>query len=158
MAREIERKFLIVSDDWRAAATPPVRLQQGYLALDGRAVVRVRISGDDHAFVTVKSNEPGIARDEFEYEVPVADAQAMMKLSATPPIDKRRYKVTVDGMVWEIDEFAGANAGLLVAEIELPAEDAPFTKPSWAGRDVTEDPRYFNAALARKPFSSWGRT
>lgn len=155
MAREIERKFLVIGAAWRKAASAPVRLQQAYLALDGKAAVRVRISGADQAFLTVKSNEAGIARDEFEYEIPVADARAMMALSVTAPIDKQRYTVTVDGMVWEIDEFAGANAGLVIAEIELPAEDTPFTKPDWAGKDVTDEPRYYNAALARKPFSVW---
>ncbi len=155
MAREIERKFLVLNDEWRAAAGPGVRLRQGYLAITPHSVTRVRVHGDDAAFITVKSAEKGVSRDEYEYRIPVDDAVKMLRLCAYPVIDKTRFEVDVAGNTWEIDVFAGDNAGLIVAEIELPSEDATFKKPSWAGREVTQEDKYFNAALAIRPYKIW---
>lgn len=155
MAREIERKFLILNDEWRAAAGPGARLRQGYLAITPRSVTRVRVQDDDAAFITVKSAEKGISRDEYEYAIPVADALKLLDLCVHAVIDKTRHKVDVGGYTWEIDVFGGDNAGLIVAEVELPAEDAVFEKPAWAGEEVTHDDRYFNAALAIRPYKMW---
>ena len=155
MAREIERKFLVLNDEWRAAAGPGARLRQGYLAMTPKSVTRVRVQDDDCAFITVKSAEKGLSRDEYEYEIPVADAVRMLALCQDAIIDKTRYEIQVGDHIWEVDVFAGDNAGLVVAEVELPAEDAPYTKPSWAGAEVTQDDRYFNAALAKRPFKLW---
>lgn len=155
MAREIERKFLILNEEWRAVAEDGVRLRQGYLAMTGKSVTRVRIHGADSAFITVKSAEKGVSRDEYEYEIPVADAAAMLALCEQGIIDKTRYKVAAGALTWEIDVFAGDNEGLVVAEIELPDEKTAFEKPSWVGAEVTHDDRYFNAALSRRPYKFW---
>jgi adenylate cyclase len=155
MAREIERKFLVLNDEWRAAAGPGVRLRQGYLAITPQSVTRVRVHGDDKAFITVKSAEKGVSRDEYEYRIPVEDAVKMLRLCAYPVIDKTRFEVDVAGNTWEVDVFAGDNEGLIVAEIELPSEDTVFEKPSWAGREVTQEDKYFNAALAMRPYKMW---
>jgi adenylate cyclase len=156
MAREIERKFLVLNDDWRAAAGNPARLRQGYLAMTAKAVTRVRVAGENAAFITVKSNEPGRSRDEYEYAIPHADGAALLKLCVDSVIDKTRYEVDAGGgRVWEIDVFAGDNEGLVIAEIELPDEDAVFDRPPWLGAEVTDDARYYNAALARRAYKFW---
>jgi len=155
MAREIERKFLVLNDEWRAAANTGARLRQGYLAITPKSVTRVRVQSDEAAFITVKSAEKGVSRDEYEYEIPVADAVKMLALCQHAVVDKTRYEVEVDGFVWEVDVFGGDNDGLIVAEIELPDEKTVFRKPSWAGAEVTQEDRYFNAALAIKPFKFW---
>lgn len=154
MPTEIERKFLVVSDAWRAAALgPALPIRQGYLAAGGAtaASVRLRLAGEQ-AFLTVKG--PGLlARAEFEYPVPAAHARAMFEAGLCPPplIEKRRTRVGHAGLVWEVDEFAGHLAGLVLAEVELAAQDQAVPLPSWAGAEVTGDPRYQNAALARAP-------
>ena len=153
MAVEIERKFLVQGDAWRRGAQG-VRYVQGYLNRDKARTVRVRIAGTQ-GFLTVKGQSVGATRAEFEYPIPVEDAQALLALSDGPCIDKTRYCVPLDGVVWEVDVFAGDNAGLVVAEVELPSEDAPFTRPSWLGAEVTHDARYFNSSLSRHPFGSW---
>ncbi len=161
MGIEIERKFLPRSDGWRAAAHRVVPMAQGYLndltLVDSgamRASVRVRIEGDV-AFLNIKSRELGTTRQEFEYPVPVVDAQALLKLCVGGLIEKNRHHVDYAGQLWEVDEFFGDNAGLVVAEIELDAADAAFAKPDWAGVEATHAPRYYNLALASRPFSQW---
>jgi CYTH domain-containing protein len=147
MGTEIERKFLVTSGAWRAASGPGTRLRQGYLHA-GTPVVRIRQAGDQ-AFLTIKG--PGLlARAEYEYPIPPGDAEAMLATLCPPPIiDKTRHRLALDGLTWEIDEFAGHLAGLTLAEIELASPDQRFARPAWLGPEVTTDPRYQNAALSR---------
>jgi len=152
MGIEIERKFLVVGDDWRAA--PGVPYAQGYLNRDKQRTVRVRIVRDE-AWLTIKGVSVGATRAEFEYAIPVADAEQLLALCDGPIVRKTRRVIEHAGAKWEIDEFQGDNAGLVVAEIELPAEDAPFERPGWLGAEVTHDARYFNSSLATSPYSTW---
>lgn len=155
VAREIERKFTVVGDAWRSEATRSDRYRQGYLSTVKERTVRVRLVGD-HGLLTVKGPTVGAARTEYEYSIPAADAAAMLDdLCERPLIEKIRHVVERDGMLWEIDEFEGSNAGLVVAEIELVREDERFALPEWVGHEVTDDPRYFNANLVAAPFSTW---
>ncbi len=154
MATEIERKFLLAGDGWRADVQRSERLAQGYLGGE-RASVRVRIGGEQ-AWLNIKARRSGPARLEFEYPIPVDDARVLLaELSLPGQIDKWRHHCIVDGMHWEIDEFLGDNAGLVVAEIELPSVDFAFARPDWLGREVTELQRYYNNALASRPFAAW---
>lgn len=152
MAVEIERKFLVVGDAWRAA--PAEFYSQGYLNRDKLRTVRVRIAGEE-AFLTIKGESVGARRAEFEYPIPLWDARELLNLCEQPLIEKNRRKILYQGFVWEVDEFLGENLGLVVAEIELPAEDTYFERPEWVGEEVTADARYFNSNLSRMPFSSW---
>lgn len=152
MAVEIERKFLVTGDAWRNDSG--VLYRQGYLNRDKARTVRIRIAGDA-AFLTVKGKSTGATRAEFEYPVPLEDAQALLALSDGPLIEKTRYIVMHAGHRWEVDEFAGDNAGLVVAELELSAEDEAFEAPTWLGEEVTHDARYFNSSLATRPFCTW---
>jgi adenylate cyclase len=152
MAIEIERKFLVVGDAWRDA--PAVFYSQGYLNRDKARTVRVRIAGEE-AFLTIKGTSVGARRAEFEYPIPVWDARELLAMCEQPLIEKNRRKILHEGFVWEVDEFLGENLGLVVAEIELPAEDAAFARPDWVGKEVTEDVRYFNSNLSRTPFTRW---
>ena len=152
MGIEIERKFLVVGDDWRSA--PAVPYAQGYLNRDKQRTVRVRIA-QDAAWLTVKGISTGAARAEFEYAIPVADAGQLLALCDGPVIRKTRRVIEHAGATWEVDEFQGDNAGLVVAEIELPSEDAAFQRPAWLGAEVTHDARYFNSSLATAPYSTW---
>lgn len=161
MGIEIERKFLLAGDGWRAAAVKSVRMAQGYIndmaaMREGRqnASVRVRIAGDA-AFLNLKSRELGSTRQEFDYPIPVADAEALLALCVGGRIDKVRNYVQHAGHTWEVDEFAGDNAGLVVAELELASADEAFERPAWLGREVTEELRYYNLALAERPYSRW---
>jgi len=155
VAREIERKFLVAGDGWRAAADASQDMRQGYLVLEGRSSVRVREAGGE-AWLNIKSFELGIERREFEYAIPVADAREMLaNLCQGPLLEKCRHRVPVGGHVWEVDEFFGDNAGLVVAEIELGHPDEPFERPSWVGREVSHEPRYYNVRLVRHPFRNW---
>lgn|SRR5688572_24272001 len=167
MAIEIERKFLVVGDGWRARAHKVVPMAQGYLndlaAMDAsgdraamKASVRVRIAGDE-AFLNLKSRELGHTRQEFDYPIPVADARDLLALSVGGLVDKRRHYVEHQGHLWEVDEFLGDNAGLVVAEIELASADTEFAKPDWAGAEVTESVRYYNLALATRPYAQWSQ-
>jgi len=155
---EIEHKFLIKNDDWKATASEGVRYQQGYIATTNDTTVRVRIAGDK-GYLTLKGprgGEEGISCTEFEYEIPLADAESMIEeLVDSPLIDKHRYLVIHQGKTWEIDIFSGDNAGLAVAEIELTSEHEGFEIPSWAGACVSEDSRYGNYSLAKVPFKDW---
>ena len=153
MGKEIERKFLVTGNAWRKGGSNEYR--QGYLSIDKERTVRVRIAGDT-AFLTVKGITEGATRAEYEYPIPVADAKAMLEsLCLRPLIEKRRYRVQHGGMTWEIDEFLGENAGLVVAEIELVNAQQPFDKPAWVGEEVTSDPRFYNASLVARPYSTW---
>lgn len=153
MGREIERKFLVTGDGWRGAGES-CRYVQGYLSRDPERVVRVRRAGEK-AFLTIKGVTRGVVRPEFEYPIPAADAEELLKLCLSPLIEKTRTVVEYGGKRWEVDEFAGENAGLVIAEIELSREDEPFQRPPWLGREVSADPRYSNASLSERPFKSW---
>ena len=151
--REIERKFLTTSDAWRTAQ-PGERLVQGYLTLPGGpAVVRVRTSGSG-AFLTIKGRG-AVERAEYEYPIAAADAGSLLHLTRDPLIQKTRYRVPHGDHVWEVDEFQGANAGLVVAEVELAAADEQPALPRWVGREISDDPRYTNSALSDHPFTTW---
>ncbi len=155
MATEIERKFLVISDHWRAAAEPGVRFRQGYLSGTGKASVRVRVEGEA-ANLNIKSATLGVRRQEYEYAIPLRDANEMLDgLCTGGVVEKTRYRVPVGGHVWEVDVFEGDNAGLVVAEIELNHEDEVFETPAWAGAEVSHDPRYYNVYLAEHPYTSW---
>ena len=157
MGVEIERKFLVVDDSWREASPPGVRYRQGYLTTDPGSSVRVRVSGD-RAWLNIKSATVGVTRREYEYEIPGADAHAILEeLCVKPLIEKTRFVVEHDGRTWEIDVFEGDNAGLVVAEVELESEDEEITLPAWAGEDVSHDVRYYNQRLVEHPYSRWAR-
>jgi len=154
MGKEIERKFLVRGDVWRSLATGTA-YRQGYLNSAKERTVRIRTI-DDRAFLTVKGLTVGATRAEYEYEIPVADCDAMLDaLAEKPIIEKKRYKVPLEGLTWEIDEFFGDNTGLIVAEVDLKSEGQTFRKPEWAGEEVTADPRYFNSNLIKHPYSKW---
>jgi CYTH domain-containing protein len=154
MGHEIERKFLVRGDAWRAAATgTPFR--QGFLSTVPERTVRVRVAGS-RGLLTIKGITIGARRAEYEYEIPLQDAQQMLdELCERPLIEKVRYLVPVGAHTWEIDVFEADNAGLVVAEIELEHEDEPFETPPWLGDEVTHDPRYFNASLVKAPYRTW---
>jgi adenylate cyclase len=152
MGVEIERKFLVQGDGWKTSTG--VLYRQGYLNRDKNRTVRVRMAGDA-AFLTVKGVSVGVTRAEFEYHIPMADAAGLLALCDGPLVEKTRHLVRVGDTLWEVDEFAGDNAGLVVAEVELMAEDQPFARPDWLGAEVTHDARYFNSNLASHPFSCW---
>ncbi|HEX4479856.1 MAG TPA: CYTH domain-containing protein [Rudaea sp.] len=151
MATEIERKFLVQGDEW--PRHNGVRITQGYLARERERSVRVRLAGD-RATLTIKAGAGTLKRSEFEYAIPTADAIELLAL-CTHTIEKTRRVIGVDGTRWEVDEFAGDNEGLVIAEVELESEDQIFNKPSWIGREVTDDTRYLNAELAAHPFRAW---
>lgn len=152
MGIEIERKFLVTGESWRTGGG--MRVTQGYLNRDKQRTVRVRVVGIQ-AWLTIKGISTGATRSEFEYPIPVSDAQALLALCDGPLIDKTRYTLNHAGHVWEVDEFFGDNAGLVVAEIELASEEQPFERPDWLGDEVTHDARYFNSALIAHPFRTW---
>ncbi len=155
MPLEIERKFLVKGKQWQTQADGGRRIRQAYLSNNTKNSVRVRIIDDARAKLTVKSSYRGIVRDEFEYEIPLDDARGLIELRQSTIIDKVRYKVRSGGIVWEIDEFFGANAGLVMAEVELTDADQRITLPDWIGREVTGDRRYNNSQLAAHPCSEW---
>lgn len=157
MAQEIERKFLVQGEGWRTANSAHYR--QGYLNLDPARTVRVRTveksaTGEQHGYLTIKGKAVELTRPEYEYEIPLQDAHEMLdRLCQRPLIEKIRYRLPVGDVVWEVDEFLGDNAGLVVAEVELASADQPFAKPIWLGQEVTDDPRYLNASLVTAPFT-----
>jgi adenylate cyclase len=153
MAIEIERKFLVRGDGWRAGAAATV-YKQGYLSVNPGCSVRVRLGGDQ-AWLTIKGASRGLARQEFEYPIPPGDAEALLGLCLPGVISKTRYVLMRGKHRWEIDEFHGDNEGLLLAEIELDHEDEAFDRPDWLGEEVSEDPRYYNAALSANPYCRW---
>lgn len=150
---EIERKFLIDPKKW----TPKddgVKIIQGYLSVDKQRVVRVRIKGEK-AFLTIKGNPKGITRTEFEYEIPVNEAEVMLKMCLDFPVEKTRFLENIGGLLWEIDVFEGVNKGLFLAEVELENENQLVELPDWVDTEVSEDHRYFNAWLSQNPFTNW---
>ena len=155
MAQEIERKFLVANDLWKTQVVSSSHIIQGYLTADG-TTVRVRLR-DDKAFLTIKGKASGISRCEYEYEINADDAREMLtSLCLYPPVDKIRYIVPAENsLVWEVDEYFGDNAPLFTAEIELPTENTPFVTPPWLGREISDDSRYTNRALSRKPYANW---
>ena len=156
MGLEIERKFLIKQDKWQ----PPNKgkiYRQGYIYTHNGNTVRIRVAGDE-GYLTLKSKTTGSTRAEFEYTIPLAEAEEMLdSLCDRPLIEKIRYKVTVDGFLWEVDKFLGDNEGLLLAEVELEKEGQDIVLPEWIDKEVTDDPRYYNASLAKNPYRSWLR-
>lgn len=157
MAIEIERKFLVVSEAWREGAKGR-RFRQGYLCVSADATVRVR-HAEERAFLTVKGATAGMSRAEFEYDIPLADAEVLLRDHCLKPlIEKTRYEVPFDGKVWTVDVFEGANAGLVVAEIELSDDAEQISLPPWIGVEVTDDPRYRNSALVSEPMKGEGAT
>jgi adenylate cyclase len=154
MAEEIERKFLVKGDAWREGAQR-VLIRQGYLNTDGVRTVRVRTKGD-HAYITVKGMPAGLVRPEYEYEIPIGDANEILDhLCMRPLIEKWRHLVHFAGMLWEVDEFLSENAGLIVAEVEMRDAAQTFDMPAWVGQEVTGDFRYTNSNLVRRPFTTW---
>lgn len=154
MAIEIEKKFLVRNDTWRVQATGVV-YRQGYICISTQHTVRVRIAGEN-GYLTVKGGNVDGGRQEFEYQIPVADAEAMLAtLCAKPLIEKKRYKIVYRDFTWEVDEFFGDNEGLVFAEIELEYRGQAFEQPDWIGTEVTGDSRYYNASLVTYPYSSW---
>ena len=154
MGREIERKCLLASDAWRTAVTHSRRMRQGYVASSDRASVRVRIEGDE-ARLNIKSGGLVASRAEFEYAIPLDDAHELLTLASGPLVEKTRHYVDFGGFEWEIDEFEGANRGLIVAELELDSEGQSFERPPWLGKEVTDLRRYYNVCLVDHPFSAW---
>jgi adenylate cyclase len=155
MATEIERKFLVVKNDWKKQIERSVEYRQGYIASDANRSVRVRIGGGK-AWLTVKGSTRGISRLEFEYAIPLSDAREMLRaLCAGPLIEKTRHIVPYAGQRWEIDVFEGDNAGLIVAEVELDDENERVQLPAWVGAEVSTDARFYNSCLAERPFSQW---
>ncbi len=153
MGIEIERKYRVKNEGWKAAANEGLFCRQGYLASDEKRTVRVRVLGDA-GFLTVKGKSAGFSRVEFEYEIDREDAEYMLML-CDRLVEKTRYEVEFDGLTWEVDVFAGANAGLVLAEIELEEEEQEFDLPGWVGEEVSDDPRYFNSSLSKHPFLLW---
>lgn len=154
--QEIERKFLVISEDYKNQAFKQERISQGYLNSHPERTVRVRIKGET-AFITVKgkSSESGLTRFEWEKEIPVQEAEELMKLCEPGKIQKTRYLIQAGEFVFEVDEFSGENTGLTVAEVELHTEDSEFTKPEWLGKEVTGDLRYYNSQLCLYPYCNW---
>jgi adenylate cyclase len=154
MAHEIEYKYLVHKDAWKPSAAG-VLYRQGYLSSAKECVVRVRVAGKE-AFLTVKGATTGVTRLEFEYPIPLGDAADMLdRLCVGPLIEKTRYREEYQGHSWEIDEFHGDNAGLVIAEVELDSADERFALPPWAAANVSDDPRYFNSNLAMNPYKNW---
>jgi len=154
MGEEIERKFLVIGEQWRRTAEG-MRYRQGFLSTEAERTVRVRIAGS-RGSITIKGKNVGARRAEFEYEIPVTEAEQMLdSLCKRPLIEKVRYTLAIGPHTWEIDVFEGDNAGLVVAEIELGSEAEAFEKPDWVGKEVTDDPRYFNSNLVARPYSTW---
>ena len=154
MGLEIERKFLLKNSDWEQFIDREIFLRQGYLNSDMERTVRVRIT-DQKAFLTIKGKTENTTRQEFEYEIPIQDAESLIKLCESPLIEKTRFIVNYQNRVWEIDKFEGDNEGLVIAEIELTREDEEVTLPSWIGKEVSQDERFYNSSLIKNPFKNW---
>jgi len=157
MAFEIERKFLVLGDAWKMVAGESAYIRQAYLSSHDKASIRVRIRDNLKATLTVKSRGPSLRRHEFEYVIPVLDAEVMLALRCGAIIEKHRATVLDNGHTWEIDTFLGENAGLIIAEIELRSEDQSFSRPPWIGPEVTGQASYYNSALTARPFGRWTR-
>ena len=154
MALEIERKFLVDTTKW-STTSQGVHMVQAYISIEPNPTVRIRISGEN-AFLTIKGRTKTISRPEFEYEIPVDDAQELLKMAISNPVEKTRYKILHEDFLWEVDFFSGKNEGLVIAEIELESEDQKFTLPDWISEEVSGDRRYYNSSLSEHPFQDWG--
>ena len=154
MAQEIERKFRVANDDWRAMASSSSSLKQGYLSSSAEATVRVRLE-DNLGTLTIKSKTKGITRNEFEYAIPAQEAKELLIICSGPLIEKTRYRIPQENHTWEIDVFEGDNDGLIIAEIELTSDEDYFAKPQWLGEEVSGDSRYYNSNLATHPYVNW---
>lgn len=153
MAIEIERKFLVTGDEWRSLAVGET-YRQGYIANINGRTVRVRVVGSQ-GYLTIKGLTTGSSRAEFEYKIPVGDAEELLEtLCDRPLIEKTRYKINIGDLTWEVDEFGGENQGLILAEVELETEDQSIDIPHWIGEEVTSDPRYYNVNLVKNPFQT----
>lgn len=154
MGVEIERKFLLKNDSWKGLAKGDI-IRQGYLSTEQNRLVRIRVMNKE-AFITIKSSSDGLFRNEWEYTIPYDDACEMLdKLCLKPLIEKNRYRIMHEGMFWEVDEFLGENEGLFVAEVELESVDQIVVLPDWVGKEVTQDPRYYNMNLMKNPYQNW---
>ncbi|MCH9006655.1 MAG: CYTH domain-containing protein [Calditrichaeota bacterium] len=154
MAKEIERKYLVKGTAWQTLAKETV-YRQGYLSTVQERTVRVRTI-EDKGYLTIKGISVGATRTEYEYQIPVEDANAMLdELCERPIIEKKRYVLEYEGLIWEIDEFAGVNRGLIIAEVELSDENQKVVLPNWVGEEVTGDPKYFNSNLTKHPYTEW---
>jgi adenylate cyclase len=154
MAREIEHKFIVDTRMWKPRS-PGIRIEQGYLSTEPGRVVRVRIFGE-RAALTIKGETRGLARDEFEYEIPTSDARVMLRdLCLKPVLVKTRHRETIGGLAWDVDVFHDENDGLVIAEVEVSDEGQAIEVPVWATREVSDDTKYFNSSLAVRPFKSW---
>jgi len=154
MGLEIERKYLTKDDSWKNSVYKSFDIKQGYLSSVVERVVRIRVKGDK-GFLTIKSEVKTMTRLEYEYEIPLEEAEEMLALCEKPIIEKVRHLVKIDNHIWEVDVFDGENAGLTVAEIELDDEGEAFVLPKWVGTEVTADIRYYNSNLIKKPFKTW---
>lgn len=151
---EIERRFLLNNDSWKAYVQQTIVLQQGYLSVEKERTIRVRISGN-RAWLTLKGYISDVSRSEFEYEIPLSDAQTILQTMCPFKVEKHRHLVELEGYIFEIDEFFGENAPLVVCELELANEAANYPKPTWLGREITSDSRFTNAYLSKHPYGSW---
>ncbi len=154
MPTEIERKFLVRNNNWKDAVKRSFIIKQGYLNSNAERTVRVRLKGDE-GFITIKGKSKGISRAEFEYKIPVNEAEQILLLCEESIIRKTRFEVNIANHLWEIDVFKGANKGLIIAEIELSSEQENFELPTWIGKEVSDDKRYYNSHLAKNPFCQW---
>lgn len=154
MGKEIERKYLITSQSFKKNASYAHEIRQGYLSIDEKKVIRLRTL-DEKGFITIKSKATGITRNEFEYEIPKNEALEMMQTLCPGLLEKIRYVVPFKGMKWEVDEFFNENRGLILAEIELESQNQSFVEPSWLGKEVTHDYRYYNAYISNHPYTKW---
>lgn len=155
MNQEIERKFLVDQTKWNQLDKPNGKIiVQSYLSTNPDKTIRVRIYGEQ-GFLTIKGKAKGLTRPEFEYEIPLVDAKQMIKLFGEVSIEKKRYEIKIDNHIWEVDVFEGDNKGLIIAEIELTSEKEHFTKPHWLTEEVSDEPKYFNSSLQKRPFNNW---
>jgi len=157
MALEIERKFLVRSDGWKQQAVRQRTLRQAYLSKSHALSMRVRIEGNESATLTIKAAKQGFERHEFEYRIPVADAEALLAWRSGTVITKTRHIVPIDELIWEVDVYEGENRGLVIAEVELSKADQTVHRPAWLGDEVSHDGKYFNASLSVHPYSKWLR-
>ena len=155
MGFEIERKFLVRNHDWRSSVASHWDIRQAYLGATGQASTRIRIRNNSSATLTIKSRPSALRRLEFEYPIPVLEAEALVSLRQGSVIEKTRYLIPCGKLTWEVDVFLGENDGLVIAEIELPNESHPIERPAWIGTEVTGKTQYYNSFLARRPYSSW---
>ena len=154
MGIEIEKKFLLKNEDWKRQCTEGVQIKQGYLNSHTERTVRIRISGGNGE-ITIKGKTENLTRKEFEYQIPYEEALSLIQLCETPIIEKTRFKIKQENLTWEIDQFGGENIGLIIAEVELESENQILTLPSWVGKEVSQDSKYYNSSLLTYPYKNW---